>query len=266
MRIKLNRACIFMLSFIMILFLSGCGNTDNNTEKESDVKVVLEEYNEISDRLMEFSSVQAKLSTSFFVNNGSESLQLNMLSDIKQTRNEEKGLNIEMITSTRYLDEAIEIASYYADGYFYTEYDGRKIKYKLPYERMIKDNNLSLPHISQDNIKEGLKEIDDRGNTVITLVADSQIIKDELDKYISLLMDSSSEYFDCSDLTIVVIADEEGNIVSCDMVLSVMITEQGIKTEYTIDTYGEYFKINEDIEIAFPDFSAYSEIVDVIDK
>lgn len=260
MEVKKRRCIMLLISLLIILTAAGCGGTDAVSQTGAKEKTPLEEYNYISERLNEFSAVEAQLTTAFFVNNGSESLQLNMVSEIRQVGNGTVGADIEMITSTRYLDESVEMASYYTDGYFYTDYRGEKVKYRISNEDMMEENNLTLPDIDEDSLKESSAEIDDQGNTVITLVADSSIMKSSLDRYAGQILGAENGFFKCSDLTIVVKADDKGNIISCDTLISMVLNEGGVMTEYTIDSYAEYYNTNEKIEITFPDFSEYTEI------
>lgn len=260
MEVKNSRIVMMLVSLIIILTAAGCGGDGTASETGTNEKTPIEEYCLISERLNEFSTVQAQLTTAFFVNNGNESLQLNMVSEIKQAGNGIIGADIEMITTTRYLDETVEMASYYTDGYFYTDYEGQKVKYKLSNEDMMEENNLTLPSIDEESLKDSRVETDDQGNRVITLVADSEVIKKSMDKYAEQMIEAENGFFKCSDLTVVVKADEKGNIISCDSLISMSITDEGVTTEYTIDTYAEYYNINEKLDIVFPDLSEYTEI------
>ncbi|MDO4482606.1 MAG: hypothetical protein Q4C14_07805 [Bacillota bacterium] len=260
MEVKKSQIIMLLVSFIIILTAAGCSSDGDTYEAGTKEKTPFEEYCMISERLNEFSTVQAQLTTAFFVNNGNESLQLNMVSEIKQSGNGIVGADIEMITTTRYLDETVEMYSYYTDGYFYTDYEGQKVKYKLSNEDMMEENNLTLPIISEESLKDISAETDDRGSRVVTLVADSDVIRKSLDRYAEQLIQAENGYFKCSDLTVVVKADEKGNIISCDSLISMSVTDKGVTTEYTVDTYTEYFNINEKLEIEFPDFSEYTEI------
>ena len=258
MEVKKKKIVVCLMIILMLVFASGCGSSD--TASGNNEMDPLEMYTIISERVDELSSMEAQLTTTVFVNNSVESLELSMTSDIKQIGNQIIGADVEMRTSTRYLDESLTVTSYYTDGYYYTDYNGEKIKYKFSNEDMMAENHLSLPQIDEKYIKDIVIEFDGDDNVVLTLLTDPAMFLEMAKDLGDIFDDENADFFNCSDMTIVVRSDEEGNIQSCDYLVSMNVTEEGVTTEYTIDAYIEYLSINEKIEIDFPDLSQYKEV------
>lgn len=258
MEVKNKKMIICLIITLALAFMAGCDDSEN--VYKADETAPFEMYTDIQKRVDELSSIEAQLTTSFFINNGVESLELGMTSDMKQIGNRIIGADVEIITSTRYLDQTLTVTSYYTDGYYYTDYNGEKIKYKFSNEDMMEENHLALPEIEEAYIKESSLVFDAENNAEITLKVDSSVFLDMAEDLIDNFTEADLDFFNCSDMTIVVKADEKGNIKSCDYLISMNTTEKGITTEYTIDAYIEYLSINKKIEIEFPDFTEYTEI------
>ena len=258
---KKRKKWVFLTALMIVIFFAGgCVSEDAASETLSRDPVPLEQYREVMEGIRAYSSVKARVDTVFLINNGVESLQLNMTTDIRQKGNDIVGLEIEMLTATRYLDKSVSMASYYTDGYFYTDFDGEKIKYRMSDEKMMKENNLGLIEIEEAAVRDSRIEYDPEGNYTITIQADAGSLKAVLEKYMNQVLEINPKNLSCMYLTVVVKCSGDHRILSSDTLVSLQYTEAEAVTEYTIGTYTEYQEINEKLSVDFPDLTEYREI------
>ncbi|MDO5417654.1 MAG: hypothetical protein Q4F29_10675 [Lachnospiraceae bacterium] len=251
----MKRILAILLSMMMLAAsLSGCSRKDPR-----------EIYDEAVKKNAELTELEASTVTDMKISQGEEIMNMKTTMDMKM-----KGVNTEQLTytaegTTEVLGQTMDMSMYYADGYYYMETMGQKIKYPMDLQQMIQQIQQSTGGMAADS--SYLSEIEAEKD------GDSRILKytldgEKMDAYMQDVLKSvnmpgleeagiSYQFQSASGESVV---NKEGYYTSTKMKLVMDMTAQGETIRLDMDSDIVYHNPGQAVEITVPDLEGYTEI------
>ena len=252
---KGRKILILVLAGMMALHLGGCSK-----------KTPEEIYQEAAQNASELDSMAAATVIQLTLSQGEDTLDLSMNMEI-----EASGLTTgEFLYAAEgflsFMEQEMDLSYFYADGYYYMDMMGAKLKYPMDLENMMDQAKQLMGGTSYDleyiqNL-EAQKEGDD---TILTYTMDGQ----QLEQLVGELMDSVGageaalegvKYtFNSVDCQMTVNLDGYNTASKINMDMSMTVGEETVGL--VLDMTTEIENPGEPVEVAIPDTSDYQEVI-----
>ena len=237
-------ALVVVLSLAMTMAFGGCksgGSTDSGSagSSASSSGDAYELYTAANKKVQDAEGFSATTDLTMGLSIGGQSMDIQSTGDIICSKVSDSDIQLKMDQEMTISGAAIQLESYYKDGYMYTSMMGMKTKVKTPLEQaMAAGQN---PNFKKEDIKDSTVVSGDDGNTVLNFTITGDGLKDVVMQNMPSTVTSgaSAGDFTFTDAKIVATIDKDGNIISSEM-----------NTTFTMDVMGQKIDSSMDIKTA----------------
>ncbi len=266
MKNKLFLLLIMLFSVVLV----GCSQTTNveNSMPETDEEMEVEQSEVTHEELFDEVMSEAVAPTSAHLKMYSESetifedssVVINTEHEIKYDKREENNMKYHGITTSTtedFMDGAV-IEMYYLDNYFYTKIGDIKTKTKIEEDVLFQTVDYASASFKAEDLLDFSFEEKDEYD-VFTYA----INEDSLAQHIAEIeqMHNIAEGVEFITARGETVITKDGEIIESDITIEVKVDTPAFSATIITNTYTEYYSINEDIEITYPeDLQSYIEI------
>lgn len=246
-----------MLTTIMCAILAtsslvGCGKQDPKAE----LSKVIEQASKTGD-------VDMTSSMNISMESEGEKLDMPMEMAIKTKDSKSDKLAMEMTMDMEINGQNIQMQTYYADGYYYMDMSGSKLKYAMDIEKIRKqlESSTNYQELTADMFQE--VSMEEKGNLkVFAFKGDLDKMSDYLEESLASLENAMSQdlTYEFSDIEGTITADENGEMKEMTMNFGMDLSAQGEKISAAVDMTSKILATGEEVKLELPDFEEYQEI------
>lgn len=244
-----------LLIAIMVVTMTGC------KEEKKDPKVMFEEAME---KMEELDSVDMSANIDMTMDMEDEMIEMTVNMDVKMENMQEENMKMAAPINMKMMGVTIEGDFYYADGYYYMDMLGQKIKVAMD----INELNETYTESLGINIKDldmykdfVMEEKDDL--YVIQFVCDDEKVME----YSKNIMESMGNMYtvEWDDMGLEemqgsITVNEEGYVVEQVMDITMSMEIEEVSTTYDMVMTTTYHNPGEDVTVELPDVSEYLEM------
>lgn len=255
----MKKRLIILLSLLMILSLVGCSKS-KETEKSVDPAII---YEDAAKKMADLKDMDATATMKMTVSQGEESMDTSMDMGFKMTGANTEDMRYLCSTKISMLDVDLDMTMFYADGYYYLETLGQKIKTAMDYSTMLdKVNDSTMQTSDLSEYMKDIKATEEGDNTIVTFQLDgekmTEYIQDTMTD-LGIALDSSSYSGIEGNVETTINKDGYFSAVKMNLVLDMEVEGQAMKMNMDMDMdYNNPGKAVESIEI--PDLEGYTEV------
>lgn len=161
-------------------------------------------------------------------------------------------------------EQAMDMKTFYADGYCYTETMGEKIKYAMDLESMMEtvaQNNMASTGMKAEDMLE-LEMTKDGDNKVFTFTADPEKINDTMAASLSSMTEQlgTDAEVKITGITGVCTVNKDGYYTNMTMNMTYEMTMMGMTLTATGDVETTLNNPGAAVEVTLPDTEGYTEV------
>ncbi len=246
-----------LLTAILVLCLAGCGG------EKKDVKTIL---NDAMQKAQESADMDLTIDMDMDMTAAGESMAMEMQMDVKVQDNNKETMKMEMPMSLNMPGQGVsmDMNLYYADGYYYMDMMGMKIKTPMDLAEIQKslEGSTGMVNIGIEGMKELEMEEKD-GTYIINFVGDTEKMADYMD---SVMTTMESMYgIEDSDVKLeemkgTITVNKEGYITEQNVEMTMTMVVEGEETECSLVMNAVYNNPGEAVTVELPDLSEYEEM------
>lgn len=251
----MKKGIAFLLGAAMVLSLAGCGGG-------KDAKTI---YDEASKKTSELKEMEITTNVDMTMVQGEESIAMNTAMDILMTGANTEEMKYLATGKTSMDGQDIDVSMYYADGYYYMESMGQKIKYAMDLNQLMEQVKQSTEGANMES--SYMKEITakkDGDNQVLTFTADAE----KMDAYVQDVMSSMGSAaagmegvsYKIKAASGEAVVNKDGYFTDVKMKMSMDMEAQGQTISVEMDTSSAYKNPGQAVTITEPDLEGYQEI------
>lgn len=243
-----------VLSMMMVLSLIGCG-------KKVDAKAL---YDEASKKVSEMSSMDMDYDMSMTMTQGEETIDMTMSMNMKMDGMNTENMQYLATGKTSAMGQDMDMQMYYADGYYYMETMGQKMKYAMDIPSLMEQINQSVEGANMDS--SYMKEISakaDGDNQILTFTADAS----KMDAYVQDVMSAMGSAANMEGVTYTIkevsgetVVNKDGYFTTSKIKMVMEMTVQGETMNVNMDMTGIYNNPGQPVTITAPSLDGYTEI------
>lgn len=231
----------------------GCNLFKRQTPEEA-LKQILEKSNEIEDMDLSYSTIT-------IVEVDGEKLETPVNIDAKIKNGLSNDMIMEMKMEMKIYGITIESMSYYADGYYYTEMAGMKVKQKMDSSEILEQtkNILRYRDLEMGMFKEIKRE--SKGKQQIFIFKGNP---DKMSEYLEKIVSPLKEILG-NDLKYTVnnmegsIVTQNDEVIESNIDIDMEMLVDGKESKVSTKSTSKINATGDDVKISFPDFSEYEE-------
>ena len=246
-----------LLTAILVLCLAGCGG------EKKDAKTIL---NDAMQKAQESADMDLTIDMDMDMTAAGESMAMEMQMDVKVQDNNKETMKMEMPMSLNMPGQGVsmDMNLYYADGYYYMDMMGMKIKTSMDLAEIQKslEGSTGMVNIGIEGMKELEMEEKD-GTYIINFVGDTEKMADYMD---SVMTTMESMYgIEDSDVKLeemkgTITVNKEGYITEQNVEMTMTMVVEGEETECSLVMNAVYNNPGEAVTVELPDLSEYEEM------
>ena len=187
-----------------------------------------------------------------------QKMDIALTGDILYSKVSDSEIQMQMNQSMDLSGAAIQMESYYKDGYMYTSVMGMKQKMQTPLEQAMTTGQ--TPNFKKEDIKDS-SITESGGNKVLNFTIAGEGLKDVVMQSMpsSLVSTASAADFTFTDAKITATVDADGNMISSEVSMTFTMTVSGQAMDASMDMKTNNIKIGAQT-ITFPaDLDTYTE-------
>lgn len=232
--------------------LAGCGKQDPKAE----LSKVMEQASKTGD-------VDMTSSMNISMESEGEKFDMPMEMAIKTKDSKSDKLTMEMTMDMEISGQNIQMQTYYADGYYYMDMSGSKLKYAMDIEEIKKqlESSTNYQELTSDMFQE--VSMEEKGDTnVFSFKGNLDKMSDYLEKSLASLENAMSQdlKYEFSDIEGTITADKNGEMKEMTMNFGMDLSAQGEKISATVQMTSKILATGESVKLDLPDFEEYQEI------
>ncbi len=261
----MKKNLILIMTVIFSLTFSACSAvTDSEisqssiNNEQSDISIE-QQFNEIMSELSDPTSAHLKINSESKMILADSSVISNDEHEIKYDMREQGNIKYHSISnsSSSALEGNIIAETYYLDGYFYTKYGNTKIKYESPEQEAFQAVDYSSLTFKAEELLNFSFEENEQHNTFKYSIKENSLSQhiEQLEEIYGAT--DEIEFITASGEAII---SKEGNLLKTNMQIELKINAPSLSATIITNTNTEYYSINENIEIIYPeDLQSYIE-------
>lgn len=182
---------------------------------------------------------------------------------IKTKDSKSDKLTMELAMDMEVNGQKIQMQTYYADGYYYMDMSGSKLKYAMDIEEIRKqlESNMNYQELTADMFQE--VSMEEKGDTkVFAFKGNLDKMSDYLEESLASLENAMSQdlEYEFSDIEGTITADKNGEMRGMTMDFGMDLSAQGEKISAAVDMRSKILATGEGVKLDLPDFEGYQEI------
>lgn len=246
-----------LLTAILVLCLAGCGG------EKKDVKTVL---NDAMQKAQESADMDLTIDMDMDMTVAEQSIAMQMQMDVKVQDNNKETMRMEMPMSLNMPDQGVsmDMNFYYADGYYYMDTMGMKIKTPMDLSKIQEslESSTGLVDIGIEGMKDLEMEEKD-GSYIIHFAGDTEKMTDYMDSVMKTMETMSG--MEDSDVKLeelkgTITVNKEGYITAQDIDMTMTMVVEGEETECSMVMNAVYNNPGKPVTVELPDLSEYEEM------
>lgn len=232
--------------------LAGCGKQDPKVE----LSKVMEQASKVTDIDMT-SSMRISMEAQ------GEKLDMPMEMDIKTKNSKSDDISMEMGINMEVNGQEVEMETYYANGYYYMDASGTKIKYAMDVAEIKKqlESSMNYQELTSDMFQE--VSLEEKGDSrVFAFKGNLDKMSEYLEKSLASLENAMAQELEYkfSDVEGIIKVDEDDVMKEMALNFGMNLTVQGQEVSATVESTNKINATGSDVELDMPDFEEYQEI------
>ena len=251
----MKKVCAFLLTAAMVLSMTGCGS-------KQDPKEV---YDAAMKKSQELTSMEMDYEMDMVMNQGGEKIDISTSMNMKMDGLDTENMRYLAKGTTTTMGQTIDTAMYYADGYYYMEAMGQKIKYAMDLDKMVEQIKSSTGGGSMDS--SYLKDIQvkkDGDNQILTYTADASKMDAYVQEVFGAMGDIGSQLegftYTIKGVGGESVINKDGYVISGTVKMVMDMTMEGETISMESDTKIVYHNPGQAVEVAEPSLDGYTEV------
>lgn len=248
-----KRGLLFiMCAAVATSSMVGCGKQDPKAE----LSKVMEQASKAGD-------IDMTSSMNIHMENKGEKFDMPMEIAVKTKDSKNDKLTMEMAVDMEINGQKMQMQTYYAEGYYYMDVSGSKLKYAMDIEEIKKqlESSTNYRELAADMFQD--VSMEEKGDTKVFA------FKGNLDKMSAYLEKSLTSFenamsqdltYEFSDIEGTITADENGEMKEMTMNFGMDLSAQGEKVSAIVDMTSKILATDEGVKLNLPDFKEYQEI------
>lgn len=251
----MKKGIAFLLGAAMVLSLAGCGGG-------KDARTI---YDEASKKTSELKDMEITTTVDMTMVQGDQSIDMTTAMDILMSGANTEEMKYLATGKTSMAGQDVDMSMYYADGYYYIESSGQKIKYAMDLNQLMEQVKQSTEGANMES--SYMKEITakkDGDNQVLTFTADAE----KMDAYVQDMMSSigtaaagmEGVSYKIKEASGEAVVNKDGYFTDMKMKMSMDMEVQGQTIGMDMDTAATYKNPGQAVTFEEPDLEGYQEV------
>lgn len=245
-----------VLSMMMVLSLAGCGGGKKVDPKEL--------YDTASKKASEMTSMDMDYDMTMTMAQGGESIDVTMSMNMKMDGINTEDMRYLATGTTSAMGQDVDMQMYYADGYYYMETMGQKMKYAMDVNALMEQVQQSVEGANMDS--SYLKDIsakEDGDNQILTFTADAS----KMDSYVQDVMSAMGSAANMEGVSYTIkevsgesVVNKDGYFTTAKIKMVMEMTMQGETMNVDMNMNAVYNNPGQPVTITEPNLDGYTEI------
>ena len=245
----------FLLTAAMVLSLVGCGS-------KQDPKEI---YDAGMKKSQELTSMDVDYEMDMVMTQGDETMDISTSMNMKMDGVNTEGMRYLAEGTTTTMGQTIDTTMYYADGYYYMEAMGQKIKYAMELDKMMEQIKSSTGGASMDSsYLLDVQAKKDGDNQVLTYTADASKMDAYVQEVFGAMGDMSDQLeglsYSIKEVSGESVINKDGYVTSGEVKMVMDMTMEGETVSVEADIKMVYHNPGQAVEVAEPSLEGYTEV------
>lgn len=251
----MKKVCAFLLTAAMAISMIGCGGKQDPKEM----------YDAAVKKSQELTSMEMEYEMDMVMTQSDEKIDISTAMNMKMDGIDTENMRYLAEGTTTTMGQTIDTTMYYADGYYYMEAMGQKIKYAMDLDKMMEQIKSSTGGGSMDS--SYLKDIQakqDGDNQILTYTADASKMDDYVQEIFSSMGEMGSQLegiaYNIKEVSGESVINKDGYVISGTVKMVMDMTIEGETISMEADTKIVYLNPGQTVEVTAPSLDGYTEV------
>lgn len=255
-----KRITAVFLCTVLAVSLAACGKKPQQ-QQPKDPKELFTTASTNMQKL-KYTDMTMKIKVASTIDGEETEMELGMDSKIK--KNSDTDLVMSALMTMTMEGQTLEIPTYYADGYSYTEFLGTKMKTATPVDEFLASDMSSMMNMDPSTFQDYKFVSSENGSSVISFTADPSKLSSLIDSLKSSMSATAGNLPDdanmkFSSLSGQVTINEDSYFTAMELSMDCSITVNDTPTDYHYDIQITVNNPGADGEVTLPDLSDFQE-------